>query len=77
MNLMRYVICGLLLNKSTLLQQFTGNFHAYSIENILRYIWIMFIGFLPLFILLKHINFRKKKRINFLINSEKNIKLFF
>ena len=72
-----YMSCGLLLNKSTLLQQFTGNFHAYSIENILRYIWIMFIGFLPLFILLKHINFRKKKRINFLINSEKKISNYF
>ena len=76
-NEMCYMSCGLLLNKSTLLQQFTGNFHAYSIENILRYIWIMFIGFLPLFILLKHINFRKKKRINFLINSEKKYQIIF
>ena len=56
-----YMSCGLLLNKSSLIQQFKGNFHAYSIENISRYIWIIIIGFLPLFILLKHSYFRKKK----------------
>ena len=66
-----YMSCSLLLYKSSLIKQFTGNFHAYSIENILRYIWIMIIGFLPLFILLKHVNFKKKKITNFLINSEK------
>ena len=56
-----YMSCGLLLNKSSLIQQFKGNFHAYSIENISRYIWIIIIGFLPLFILLKHSYFTKKK----------------
>ena len=30
-----YMSCGLLLNKSSLIQQFTGNFHAYSLENFL------------------------------------------
>ncbi len=72
-----YMSCSLLLHKSTLIQQFKGNFHAYSIENIIRYIWIMIIGFLPLFILLKHINFKKKKKNNFLINSEKKITNYF
>ena len=52
------------------MQQFTGNFHAYSTENVLRYIWIMFIAFLPLFILLK-ILILEKEKFNFLINSEK------
>ena len=72
-----YMSCSLLLHKSTFMQQFTGNFHAYSTENVLRYIWIMFIAFLPLFILLKNINFKKKKKINFLINSEKKVTNYF
>ena len=72
-----YMSCGLLLHKSTLMQQFTGNFHAYSIENILRYIWIIIIGFLPFFILLKHINFKKKKKNNYLINNEKKTTNYF
>ncbi len=72
-----YMSCGLLLNKSSLTQQFKGNFHAYSIENISRYIWIMIIGFLPLFILLKHSYFRKKKINSFQINNKKNISNFF
>ena len=59
------------------MQQFTGNFHAYSIENILRYIWIIIIGFLPFFILLKHINFKKKKKNNYLINNEKKTTNYF
>ena len=72
-----YMSCGLLLHKSSLIQQFTGNFHAYSTENILRYIWIMIIGFLPLFILLNHISFKKRKKDNFLINTEKKITNYF
>ena len=72
-----YMSCGLLLNKSSLIQQFKGNFHAYSIENISRYIWIIIIGFLPLFILLKHSYFRKKKINSFQINNKKNISNFF
>jgi len=72
-----YMSCSLLLHKSTLIHQFTSNFHAYSLENILRYIFIMIIGFLPLFILLKHINFKKKKTTNFLINTEKKISNYF
>ncbi len=72
-----YMSCGLLLNKSSLITQVTGNFHAYSIENILRYILIMIIGFLPLFILLKHVYFKKKEINNFLINSEKKITNYF
>ena len=72
-----YMSCGLLLLKSSITQQFTGNFHAYSIENIFRYIWIMVIGFLPLFVLLKHSYFKKKKIKNFLINTEKKISNLF
>ena len=72
-----YMSCGLLLNKSSLIQQFKGNFHAYSIENISRYIWIIIIGFLPLFILLKHSYFTKKKINSFQINNKKNISNFF
>lgn len=72
-----YMSCGLLLLKSSITQQFTGNFHAYSIENIFRYIWIMVIGFLPLFVLLKHSYFKKKKIKNFVINTEKKISNLF
>ena len=72
-----YMSCGLLLNKSSLIQQFKGNFHAYSIENISRYIWIIIIGFLPLFILLKHSYFTKKKINSLKINNKKNISNFF
>ena len=47
-----YMSCSLLLSKSTISQQFTSNFHAYSFENIIRYIWIILIGFAPLFLLI-------------------------
>ncbi|MDC3207816.1 hypothetical protein OA967_00785 [Candidatus Pelagibacter sp.] len=72
-----YMSCSLLMLKSSLIQQFTGNFHAYSIENILRYMWIMIIGFLPLFVLLNHSYLKKKKTSNFLINNEKKISSLF
>ena len=55
-----YMSCSLLLSKSTISQQFTANFHAYSFENIIRYIWIMIIGFAPLFLLI----YFSKLRIN-------------
>ena len=54
-----YMSCGLLLSKSTLMQQFTGNFHAYSFINILRYILIIIIGFAPLFFLMSFFKFKK------------------
>ena len=73
-----YMSCGLLLSKSTLTQQISGNFHAYSFENILRYVWIMIIGFIPLFFLLKYSSFKKENTNYFLITKKIKItNLFF
>ena len=47
-----YMSCGLLLGKSTLYDQFRGNFGAYSLEVFIRYFLIILIGFGPLFLLL-------------------------
>ena len=49
-----YMSCALLQSKSSIVQQFQGNFHKYSFEIFLRYFLIILIGFGPLFILLKH-----------------------
>ena len=46
-----YMSCALLKSKSTIYQQFYGNFHKYSFEVFLRYFLIIIIGFGPLFIL--------------------------
>ena len=46
-----YMSCALLKSKSTIYQQFHGNFHKYSFEVFLRYFLIILIGFGPLFIL--------------------------
>ena len=73
-----YMSCSLLLSKSTLTQQISGNFHAYSFENILRYVWIMIIGFIPLFFLLKYSDFQKKNTNSILIRKKfKMTNLFF
>lgn len=73
-----YMSCSLLLSKSTLTQQISGNFHAYSFENILRYVWIMIIGFIPLFFLLKYATFKRENTNNFLITKKIKItNLFF
>ena len=63
-----YMSCSLLLSKSTISQQFTANFHAYSFENIIRYIWIMIIGFSPLFLLIyfSKLRINKDKILNYL-----------
>ena len=68
-----YMSCGLLLSKSTLIEQFSGNFHAYSFENIIRYILIMIIGFTPLFVLINYSKFQKNK---FTIFNGLKLKLF-
>ena len=47
-----YMSCELLKSKSSIYQQFQGNFDKYSFEIFLRYILIVIIGFGPLFILL-------------------------
>ena len=51
--------CELLQNKSSIAQQFQGNFGKYSFEIFLRYFLIILIGFGPLFILLKHSTLKK------------------
>ena len=47
-----YMSCELLKTKSSIYQQFQGNFDKYSLEIFIRYILIIIIGFGPLFILL-------------------------
>jgi len=59
-----YMACELLKNKSSIYQQFQGNFDKYSIEILVRYILIIIIGFGPLFILL--FNSKLKNKIFFL-----------
>jgi hypothetical protein len=56
-----YMALTLLKTKSTILQQFTENFSSYRLEYILRYILIILIGFLPLFILSLNSELYKKK----------------
>ena len=46
-----YMSCALLLNKSTIYQQFSSNFPLYSFEVFFRYSLIVIIGFGPLIIL--------------------------
>ncbi len=58
-----YMSCGLLKNKSSIYQQFQGNFGKYSLEVFVRYFLIILFGFGPLFILL--INSKLKKKIFF------------
>ena len=59
-----YMSCELLKTKSSIYQQFRGNFDKYSIEIFVRYILIIIIGFGPLFILL--FNSKLKNKIFFL-----------
>tara|TARA_B100000470_G_scaffold24047_1_gene15838 strand:- start:25 stop:1224 length:1200 start_codon:yes stop_codon:yes gene_type:complete len=59
-----YTSCDLLKTKSSIYQQFQGNFDKYSIEIFVRYILIIIIGFGPLFILL--FNSKLKNKIFFL-----------
>ena len=57
--------CGMALSmlksKSTIIQQFTEVMPLYKIEYFIRYTFILFIGFLPLFILSYNSNFTNKK----------------
>ena len=57
-----YMSCGLLNSKSTIIQQFQGNFSKYSFEVFLRYFLIIVIGFFPLHILYKN-SFLKNKNL--------------
>ena len=61
-----YMALDMLKSKSTIAQQFTENFPAYKIENFIRYILIILLGFLPFFILSTNSKLNKK-----------NVNLFF
>ena len=65
-----YMSCQLLKTKSSIYQQFQGNFDKYSLENFLRYILIIIIGFGPLFILL--FNSKLKNKV-FFVSKFKNL----
>ena len=60
-----YMSCELLKDKSTISQQFTGNFHKYSFEVFFRYFLIILIGYGPLFILSFSSSLNEKKIIIF------------
>tara|TARA_Y100001958_G_scaffold158909_1_gene158354 strand:+ start:1465 stop:2724 length:1260 start_codon:yes stop_codon:yes gene_type:complete len=49
-----YMSCALLKTKSSILDQFRGNYHKYSIEVFFRYSMIIIVGFAPLIILIKN-----------------------
>lgn len=55
-----YMSCGLLIGKSTIIQQFEGNYGRYSLEVFVRYFLIIFIGFFPLITLIKNSSLRCK-----------------
>ena len=49
-----YMSCSLLKTKSSIIEQFEGNYGRYSLEVFIRYFLIIVIGFYPLFILIKN-----------------------
>ena len=55
-----YMSCALLKTKSSILDQFMGNFHKYSLDVFFRYSMIIVFGFAPLAILVSnsHLNFK-------------------
>ena len=71
-----YMSCALLKTKSSIYQQFQGNFGKYSIEIFIRYILIILIGFGPLFTLI-FFSQLKENKIIFLKSFKKNNLLFF
>ena len=58
-----YMSCALLAGKSTVIQQFEGNFGKYSLEVFVRYFLIIFIGFYPLNLLIKNSSLKIKNLI--------------
>src|SRR5210317_1618389 len=60
-----YMSCALLQTKSSIYDQFQGNFSHYSIEVFVRYFLIILIGFGPLLLLLKHSHILNKQLIFF------------
>ena len=59
-----YMSCGLLNSKSSIMEQFQGNFRAYSIEVFIRYFLIIVIGFGPLFVLLQNSKVNNQNPLN-------------
>ena len=66
-----YMACGLLISKSTLIQQFQGNAGKYSFEVIFRYSLIIIIGFYPLALLLKNSVIKSKNLV--ILRNFKNL----
>jgi hypothetical protein len=60
-----YMACNLLKSKSSILQQFQGNFGKYSLEVFIRYSLIFLIGFFPLISLLNNSSLKNKNLVLF------------
>lgn len=60
-----YMSCGLLKTKSSIFQQFQGNFGRYSLEVFVRYFLIIVIGFYPLITLFNNSSLRNNKLLLF------------
>ncbi len=60
-----YMSCALLKSKSSIYDQFKGNFEHYSFVVFFRYFLIILIGFFPLLLLLKNSYFANPKLIYF------------
>lgn len=56
-----YMSCALLKSKSSIIQQFQGNFGKYSLEVFVRYFLIILIGFYPLFVLINNSYFKNNR----------------
>ena len=71
-----YMSCGLLIGKSTIIQQFEGNYEKYSLEVFVRYSLIISIGFFPLLVLLNN-SYLKSKTLFLFKFFKKPITLFY
>ncbi len=71
-----YMSCGLLIGKSTIIQQFEGNYDKYSLEVFVRYSLIISIGFFPLLVLLNS-SYLKNKTLFLFKFFKKPITLFY
>ena len=60
-----YMSCALLKSKSSIYDQFKGNFDHYSFEVFFRYSLIILIGFFPLFLLLRYSSLKNTNIIFF------------
>lgn len=60
-----YMSCDLLGSKSTIVEQFEGNYGRYSVEVFIRYFLIILIGFFPLFTLIKNSSLKNKNLLFF------------